>query len=67
MADESRPRRANAGGKIGSLISQEEDGGDDFYSTVYGGFSEESEDEEYEVILNKAHQNKIYRLLAFAD
>jgi hypothetical protein len=45
----SRPRRDNAGRNIGKLISQEEDGGDEFYSTAYGGFTEESEDEEYEV------------------
>lgn len=48
MANESRPRRANAGRNVGNLISQEVDVGDEFYSTVYGGFSEESEDEEYE-------------------
>ena len=47
----SRPRRSNAGKNIGKLISEEIDGpgGDDFYSTAYGGFQEESEDEEYEV------------------
>lgn len=50
MASE-RPRRANAGKNIGKLISQEE-GGDDFYNTAYGGFAEESEDEEYEVDSN---------------
>lgn len=49
MAEDSRPRRENAGGNIGKVISQEEDVGDDFYSTAYGGFTEESEDEEYEV------------------
>ena len=49
MAAESRPRRENAGRNIGKLISQEEDGGDEFYTTAYGGFEEESEDEEYEV------------------
>lgn len=47
MAD-LRPKRANAGKNIGKLVNQEL-GGDDFYSTAYGGFQEESEDEEYEV------------------
>lgn len=47
MAD-SRPRRANAGQNIGKIVNKEL-GGDDFYSTAYGGFVEESEDEEYEV------------------
>lgn len=46
---ESRPKRANAGRNIGKLINQEL-GGDDFYSTVYGGFAEDEEDQEYEVI-----------------
>ena len=45
---ESRPRRSQAGRNIGKLIDQELDG-DDFYTSVYGGFEEESEDEEYEV------------------
>ena len=43
-----RPQRFNAGRNIGKLINQEIEG-DDFYSTAYGGFEEESEDEEYEV------------------
>lgn len=43
-----RSRRANAGSKIGKLIEQET-GKDDFYSTAYGGFEEEVEDQEYEV------------------
>ena len=42
-----RSRRSNAGSKIGSLINQELK--DDFYSTAYGGFEEESNDDEYEV------------------
>lgn len=53
----SRPRRANAGKNIGKLINQEEQG-DEFYKTAYGGFDEESEDEEYEArlcFLIKAH------------
>ena len=45
---ESRPRRARAGRNIGKLIDQELDG-DDFYKSAYGGFEEESADEEYEV------------------
>ena len=45
---EPRPRRANAGENIGKLINKELDK-DDFYSTAYGGFLEESEDDEYEV------------------
>lgn len=45
---ETRPRRENAGRNMGKLASQEEEGGDEFYSTAYGGFTEESEDEEYE-------------------
>lgn len=45
---ESRPRRAQAGRNIGKLIDQEQDG-DEFYKTAYGGFEEVSEDEEYEV------------------
>jgi len=45
MAD--RPKRANAGSKIGGLINQELK--DDFYSTAYGGFEEDSGDNEYEV------------------
>jgi len=44
----SRPRRANAGSNIDKLVNKEL-GGDDFYSTAYGGFQEESADEEYEV------------------
>ena len=44
---ESRPRRARAGRNIGKLIDQEQDG-DDFYKSAYGGFEEESADEEYE-------------------
>lgn len=53
----SRPRRAQAGRNIGKLIDQEVDA-DDFYKTAYGGFAEESTDDEYEVrrlFLNKAH------------
>ena len=44
----SRPRRSNrsnAGNKMASLLDTEEI--DDFYSTIYGGFSEEAEDKEY--------------------
>lgn len=56
--EDSRPRRENAGKNIGKILNQELDG-DDFYSTTYGGFSESSEDEEYEVNITpiKAHLN----------
>lgn len=46
MAALERPRRANAGRKIGTLLDQEVDG-DEFYKNAYGGFDEVSEDEEY--------------------
>ncbi len=49
-AEDLRPKRANAGRNISKLINQEL-GGDDFYSSVYGGFEEDEEDCEYEVIL----------------
>ena len=48
MAASERPRRANAGKKIGTLLDQELDG-DEFYKNAYGGFDEVSEDGEYEV------------------
>ncbi len=54
-SEESRPRRANAGRNISKLVSQEL-GGDEFYSSLYGGFEEEEEDLQYEVSLIKAHQ-----------
>ena len=41
----SRSRRSNAGSKMASLLDSEEV--DDFYSTTYGGFSEEAEDREF--------------------
>ena len=41
----SRSRRANAGNKMSALLDTEEV--DEFYSTTYGGFSEEAEDNEY--------------------
>ena len=41
----SRSRRSNAGNKMASLLDSEEV--DDFYTTTYGGFSEEAEDKEY--------------------
>lgn len=40
-----RSRRSNAGNKMASLLDSEEV--DEFYSTTYGGFSEEAEDKEY--------------------
>ena len=55
MADLERPRRANAGRNISKLMEEEEAAADDFYSTAYGGFAEEDEDNEYEVILINAH------------
>jgi vacuolar protein sorting-associated protein 72 len=42
----NRPQRANAGRNISKLLEQEEIG-DEFYQTAYGGFQELSEDEEY--------------------
>ena len=51
MAALERPRRANAGRNIAKLLNQEE-AVDDFYKTAYGGFAEEEEDKEYEVISN---------------
>lgn len=53
MATE-RPKRPNAGKNIGKLIDIEL-GDDDFYKTAYGGFQEESEDEEYEVRLLRSN------------
>lgn len=48
----ARPQRSSAGKNIGKLINQEVEGvRDDFYSTAYGGFGEESEDEEYAVLV----------------
>ena len=41
----ARSRRSNAGNKMASLLDSEEV--DDFYTTTYGGFSEEAEDKEY--------------------
>lgn len=51
MAALERPRRANAGRNIAKLLDQEE-AVDDFYKTAYGGFAEEEDDKEYEVISN---------------
>ena len=44
----SRPKRSGAGKNIGGLINKEL-GGDEFYSSIYGGFEEASEDDSYEV------------------
>ena len=44
----SRSRRANAGNKMSALLDTEEV--DEFYATTYGGFSEEAEDKEFELI-----------------
>ena len=41
----SRQRRSNAGNKMASLLDSEEV--DEFYSTTYGGFNEETEDKDY--------------------
>jgi hypothetical protein len=47
----SRSRRHNAGARMASLLDEEEKavmGNDDeFYSTAYGGFTEESEDDDF--------------------
>ncbi|XP_048452784.1 vacuolar protein sorting-associated protein 72 homolog [Rhincodon typus] len=42
---ENRPSRKNAGNRMSRLLEAEED--DDFYKTTYGGFHEESGDDEY--------------------
>lgn len=52
MADDeslakSRPQRRNAGSRMSKLIDDEQ-GVDDFYKTAFGGFEEESGDEEFE-------------------
>ena len=44
-----RPKRSNAGNRMGKLIKQEINQ-DEFYTTAYGGFDEASGDEKYEVI-----------------
>ena len=44
-----RPKRSNAGNKMGKLIKDEIDHKDEFYATAYGGFDEASGDDEYEV------------------
>lgn len=41
-----RAPRANAGNRMGKLLAEETE--DDFYKTAFGGFEEESGDEEYE-------------------
>ncbi|XP_031572318.1 vacuolar protein sorting-associated protein 72 homolog [Actinia tenebrosa] len=53
MADEgtslvkSRPQRKNAGNRMSKMIEDEQEV-DDFYKTAFGGFEEESGDEEFE-------------------
>uniref|UniRef100_UPI00398F8621 vacuolar protein sorting-associated protein 72 homolog isoform X2 n=1 Tax=Pristiophorus japonicus TaxID=55135 RepID=UPI00398F8621 len=42
---QSRPPRKNAGNRLSRLLDAEEE--DDFYKTTYGGFQEESGDDEY--------------------
>ncbi|XP_067878766.1 vacuolar protein sorting-associated protein 72 homolog [Heterodontus francisci] len=42
---ENRPSRKNAGNRMSRLLEAEEE--DDFYKTTYGGFHEESGDDEY--------------------
>ncbi|CAH8570075.1 unnamed protein product [Schistosoma turkestanicum] len=41
-----RERRANAGARMARLLNEEEE--DEFYSNIYGGFTEEAEDVDYE-------------------
>lgn len=47
----SRPKRANAGSKMASLLNEEEKemlkADDGFYATKYGGFVEEQEDRDF--------------------
>ncbi|XP_067832101.1 vacuolar protein sorting-associated protein 72 homolog [Heptranchias perlo] len=42
---QNRPSRKNAGNRMSRLLDAEEE--DDFYKTTYGGFQEESGDDEY--------------------
>jgi vacuolar protein sorting-associated protein 72 len=44
-----RSRRQNAGAKMASLLNEEEKAvvADDFYSTTYGGFTEENDDKDF--------------------
>ncbi|KAG9460418.1 hypothetical protein GDO78_021937, partial [Eleutherodactylus coqui] len=42
---ESRAPRKTAGNRLSGLLNREEE--DEFYKTTYGGFNEESGDEEY--------------------
>ena len=60
----SRSRRSTAGNKMASLLDSEEV--DDFYTTTYGGFSEEAEDKEYIVEPTESkRQRYLFALLHF--
>ncbi|VDP91325.1 unnamed protein product [Echinostoma caproni] len=41
-----RARRPNAGSRMAQLLNEEEE--DEFYTSIYGGFTEEAEDVDYE-------------------
>ncbi|KAF6772600.1 hypothetical protein AHF37_08269 [Paragonimus kellicotti] len=41
-----RERRPNAGARMAKLLNEEEE--DEFYTSVYGGFTEEANDADYE-------------------
>lgn len=41
-----RERRVNAGNRMSKLLEEEEDG-DDFYKSTYGGFNDEEDDNEF--------------------
>ncbi|KAG9509317.1 Vacuolar protein sorting-associated protein 72-like protein, partial [Fragariocoptes setiger] len=42
----SRPRRANAGARMAQMLEAEED---EFYKNLYGGFTEDEEDKDFEI------------------
>jgi len=45
----TRERRINAGTRMARLLNEEDE--DEFYSTTYGGFKEEEDDNEYKYVL----------------
>lgn len=49
---ESRAPRKTAGNRMSGLLTREEE--DDFYKTTYGGFNEESGDEEYNEVRSES-------------
>lgn len=49
----TRERRSNAGNKLARLLDEEEEG-DDFYKTTYGGFNEDEEDNDFHFVDEEA-------------